>query len=99
MHMDIADAINVMTYASKRDDGKQGCAVWHIYRKDDLDKIRAFLREKFAAVHQFVDPVHSQLFYLDSTLRQELFDKTGVFAHRIYQYPVRVKQESLPFAN
>lgn len=89
MHMDIADAINVMTYASKREDGKEGCAVWHIYRKDDLEKIREFLQKKFAAVHQFVDPVHSQLFYLDATLRQELYDETGVYAHRIYQYPVR----------
>ncbi|KAJ9120864.1 hypothetical protein QFC22_002799 [Naganishia vaughanmartiniae] len=87
MHMDIADAINVMTFASERADGKEGCAVWHIYRKQDLEILRAFLREKFSAVHQFVDPVHSQLFYLDATLRQELFVKTGVFAHRIYQYP------------
>lgn len=88
MHMDIADAINVMTYASKREDGTEGCALWHIYRKDDLDTLRKFLKEKFGHEHSFTDPVHSQIFYLDTKLRKELFDKTGVSAYRIYQYPV-----------
>lgn len=88
MHMDIADAINVMTYASKGKEGEEGSAIWHIYRKRDLDILRKFLKEKFGNEHSFTDPVHSQIFYLDTKLRKELFEKTGVAAHRIYQYPV-----------
>lgn len=86
--MDIADAINVMTYASKGEDGAEGCAIWHIYRKQDLDILRKFLKEKFGQEQSFTDPVHSQIFYLDTKLRKELFDKTGVSAYQIYQYPV-----------
>ncbi|KAJ9099169.1 hypothetical protein QFC21_004049 [Naganishia friedmannii] len=85
--MDISDAINIMTYAAPRQDGSEGYAIWHIYKKDVLDNLRAFLHQRFDKTHTFVDPVHSQLFYLDSTLRRELFDAIGVVAHRIYQYP------------
>lgn len=87
--MDIADAINVMTYASKNTDGHEGCAVWHIYREQDLDQLRKFLKDKFGTEHVFNDPVHSQVFYLDTKLRKELFVDTGITSYEIYQYPVR----------
>jgi lysine-specific demethylase 3 len=88
MHMDIADAINVMTYASENDDGTEGCAVWHVYREEDLDKLRRFLKDKFGSEHAFNDPVHSQVFYLDTKLRKELYDATGITSFQIYQHPV-----------
>lgn len=66
-----------------------GCAVWDIYRAEDTDKIRLFLKKKFQK-HKtaFTDPIHSQMFYLDASLRKELWEKMGVASFRIYQYPV-----------
>lgn len=41
---------------------------------------------RFGAKQKFEDPIHSQLFYLDSKLRAELFRDFGVASVRIYQY-------------
>ncbi|KAI0771994.1 Clavaminate synthase-like protein [Trametes elegans] len=86
LHMDMADAINIMTYASSTPDGRPGCAAWDIFRADDTAKLRKFLRKKFKGQYQH-DPIHSQQFYLDSSLRQELYKDYGVVSHRIYQKP------------
>lgn len=85
LHMDMADAVNVMLHASPRKDGSPGCAVWDIYRAEDAKKIRHFLHEKFG--FSKTDPIHSQHYYLDSVLRKELFEKEGVKSWRIYQKP------------
>src|SRR5271168_890369 len=47
LHMDMADALNVMLYASKCEDGTEGYAVWDLFRAEDSDKLRGFLRKKF----------------------------------------------------
>lgn len=86
--MDVADAVNVMLYASPRSDGQPGCAVWDLFRAQDADKIRAYLKYKFDKTHPFTDPIHSQHFYLDSSRRKELAEKYGVVSWRVYQYPV-----------
>ncbi|TBU33518.1 Clavaminate synthase-like protein [Dichomitus squalens] len=86
LHMDMADAINIMTYASQAPDGRPGCAAWDIYKAADTPKLRAFLYKKFGGeLHN--DPIHAQRFYLDSSLRQELYRDFGVVSHRIYQKP------------
>lgn len=85
LHMDMADAVNVMLYAAPRQDGSPGCAVWDIYRAGDAKKIRQFLHEKFG--FSKTDPIHSQHYYLDSDLRRELFEQQGVKSWRIYQKP------------
>ncbi|WVN88947.1 uncharacterized protein L203_104162 [Cryptococcus depauperatus CBS 7841] len=87
LHMDVADAVNIMFHAEPLPDGSLGCAVWDLYRVEDADKIRDFLINKFGKTHSFIDPIHSQTFYLDSQLRRELWDKMGVAGWRIYQYP------------
>ena len=84
LHMDMADAVNIMTYASPTPDGRPGCAAWDIFRAEDTPKLRKFLRKKFKGQYQH-DPIHSQQFYLDSSLRQELYKDYGVQSHRIYQ--------------
>ncbi|KAI0363568.1 Clavaminate synthase-like protein [Pilatotrama ljubarskyi] len=86
LHMDMADAINIMTYASLTPDGRPGCAAWDIFRAEDTSKLRKFLRKKFKGQYQH-DPIHSQQFYLDTSLRQELYKDYGVMSHRIYQRP------------
>lgn len=86
LHMDMADAVNIMTYASPTPDGKPGSAAWDLFRACDADRLRVFLRRKFKGSYQH-DPIHSQQIYLDSTLRKELFDMYGIKSHRIYQKP------------
>jgi lysine-specific demethylase 3 len=46
LHMDMADAINVMLYASDCADGSPGYAVWDLFHAEDSEKIREFLRKK-----------------------------------------------------
>lgn len=132
LHMDVADAINIMLYASPRtvaratrsesaptgepivdtdkgsptgekqnhqspsgpnqqvkEEEQPGCAVWDLFRAEDADKIRQFLKDKYGGKVAFTDPIHSQIFYLDADLRRELADQYGVVSFRVYQYPVR----------
>ncbi|KAI1797007.1 hypothetical protein LXA43DRAFT_985519 [Ganoderma leucocontextum] len=89
LHMDMADAVNIMTYASLRADGRPGCAAWDIFKVADTTKLRQFLHKKFAGLcHN--DPIHAQKFYLDSVLLAELYRDYGVVSHRIYQKPGEV---------
>ena len=86
LHMDMADAVNVMLYAAPTPDGKPGGAIWDIYDASDAGKIRDFLKGKFKGKFQN-DPIHSQTFYLDCDLRKELYEEFGVKSYRIYQKP------------
>ncbi|KAL4241200.1 Histone demethylase JHDM2-like protein [Abortiporus biennis] len=86
LHMDMSDAINIMTYAAVTPDGKPGSAAWDLFKAEDSAKLRKFLKKKFKGQYQH-DPIHSQQFYLDSHLRQELYEDYGVKSHRIYQKP------------
>ncbi|KAI0347428.1 hypothetical protein BDW22DRAFT_1351863 [Trametopsis cervina] len=86
LHMDMADAINIMLYTATAPDGSPGTAAWDLFKADDTAKIRKFLRKKFKGQYQH-DPIHSQQFYLDTQLRQELYDDFGVISYRVYQRP------------
>jgi len=86
LHMDMADAVNVMLYSAPTPDGKPGSALWDIYDASDAGKIRDFLKNKFKGKFQN-DPIHSQMFYLDCDLRKELYEDFGVKSYRIYQKP------------
>ncbi len=89
LHLDMADAITIMTYDSPRADGRPGCAAWDIFKAGDTTKLRAFLHKKFPGLYHG-DPIHAQKFYLDSTLLAELYRDYGVVSHRIYQKPGEV---------
>ncbi|KAK4057520.1 hypothetical protein OIO90_001589 [Microbotryomycetes sp. JL221] len=93
---DLADAVNVMFWASPDDHGKPGTAAWDIFRAQDSAKIREFLYEKIAAkkgkpVEEVMatedDPIHAQQFFLNSALREELLKAKGVKSWRIMQRP------------
>ncbi|KAJ7590734.1 Clavaminate synthase-like protein [Mycena floridula] len=86
LHMDMSDAVNVMTYASPAPDGSPGSAAWDLFRAEDSDKIRTYLKQKFRGQYQH-DPIHSQQFYLDETMRRELWQQHGVISYRVYQTP------------
>ena len=89
LHMDMADAMNIMTYAAPKKDGTPGCAAWDLFRAEDSDKIRQFLKSRVST--RTVkggppgDPIHSQQVYLDDGLRKALFDEYGVKSFRFYQ--------------
>lgn len=87
LHMDMADAVNIMTYTEHSPDGSPGCAAWDLFRACDSDKLRAFLRYKFPKQSAVTDPIHAQQYYLDEVLRKELYDQYGVMSYRVYQRP------------
>ncbi|EPT02793.1 hypothetical protein FOMPIDRAFT_54959 [Fomitopsis schrenkii] len=86
LHMDMADAVNIMLYAADTPAGGEGCAAWDLFKAEDALKLRKYMRKKFKGQFQH-DPIHSQQFYLDSTHREELFKEYGVKSHRVYQKP------------
>ncbi|KAI0091874.1 hypothetical protein BDY19DRAFT_927217 [Irpex rosettiformis] len=86
LHMDMADAANIMMYAANTPDGRPGTAAWDLFKAEDAPKIRKFLRKRFKGQYQH-DPIHSQQFYLDTQLRQELYDEFQVKSYRVYQRP------------
>ncbi|KAH9483086.1 Lysine-specific demethylase 3A [Psilocybe cubensis] len=47
LHMDMADALNIMLHAEACEDGTEGYAVWDLYRAEDSDLIRGFLKKRF----------------------------------------------------
>ncbi|KAJ7175655.1 Clavaminate synthase-like protein [Mycena filopes] len=84
LHMDMADALNIMLHAEEQPDGKIGCAAWDIFRACDSTKLRTFLKWKFPG-YSDTDPIHSQRLYLTDPLRAELYNKTQVKSYRVYQ--------------
>ena len=86
LHMDMADAVNIMLYASATPAGAPGCAVWDIFRAEDSSRIRQFFRRHHKGSYTN-DPIHSQTFYLDTEQRRRLADEFGVKSYRIYQCP------------
>ncbi|KAG8865374.1 hypothetical protein FRB96_000264 [Tulasnella sp. 330] len=85
LHMDMADAVNIMLYASPRQDGSPGSAVWDLFQAEDAAALRNFLYRTFGSMS--IDPIHSQHYYLDADLRKELFAQEGVKSWRVYQKP------------
>jgi len=86
LHMDMADGVNIMVHSEPRPDGSQGVAAWDLFRAEDADRLRRFLKRRFGASGQH-DPILSQQYYLDAELRKELFDDYGIKSHRVYQRP------------
>ncbi|PWN23432.1 hypothetical protein BCV69DRAFT_245147, partial [Microstroma glucosiphilum] len=91
LHMDIADAVNIMYYAAKPLNAEElplahrdGVAAWDIFPAGDSNKIRDYLRET-RKVEEHEDPIHSQKYFLDAGDRQKLWDTKGVRSWRIYQ--------------
>ncbi|OCB84601.1 Clavaminate synthase-like protein [Sanghuangporus baumii] len=86
LHMDMADAVNIMLHAEPTPDGAPGCAAWDIFRAEDSVHLRSFFKKNFKGRYQN-DPIHAQQFYLDPPLRARLFEEYGVRSFRIYQRP------------
>ncbi|KAJ7067853.1 hypothetical protein C8F01DRAFT_1115998 [Mycena amicta] len=87
LHMDMADALNIMTYGAPDPDGKEGCAAWDLFRAEDSDKLRQFLRGSVpkSDVGLGPDPIHGQQVYLNDNMRRKLWLEYGVQSYRVYQ--------------
>jgi [histone H3]-dimethyl-L-lysine9 demethylase len=79
-----------MLYASHAIDNTEGGAIWDIYPPSASRYIRVLLKKRYPTDPDgmgYVDPIHSQKFYLNANLRQELASIYGVRGWRIYQKP------------
>lgn len=85
LHMDMADAVNIMMYRSNTSTKHYG-AIWDIYSPGAAQALRFYLFDHAAKNGISVDdPIHDQSFYLNETMRQELFDKYAIKSWRIFQ--------------
>ncbi|TRM68546.1 hypothetical protein BD626DRAFT_482072 [Schizophyllum amplum] len=86
LHMDMADALNIMTYSARQaGETVPAGAAWDIFRPEDSAAIRDFMRGTLHRTSS--DPIHSQHHYLDEKLRHELYEATGVCAYNFQQQP------------
>ncbi|KAJ1023199.1 hypothetical protein NDA16_003352 [Ustilago loliicola] len=91
LHMDIADAVNIMLYAASPtgqdvpEEHQPGVAAWDIFRAEDADTLRIFLREEHAKLNFKDDPIHIQRFFISAPQRVKLWQKYGIKSWRIYQ--------------
>lgn len=95
LHMDMADAVNIMLHTSPPLgenvplEHAPGVAAWDIFRAEDADKIRAYLREwaRKSKPSWIItdDPIHTHAYYIDSGMRKQLWREYGVRSWRIYQ--------------
>ncbi|KAL7990367.1 hypothetical protein Chor_013797 [Crotalus horridus] len=65
-------------------------ALWHIYAKQDAEKIKEFLhkiaKEQGLEVLPENDPIRDQSWYVNKTLRQRLFEEYGVKTCTLIQF-------------
>jgi len=94
LHMDVADAINIQTYA-KHGDG-EGCALWHLYHAKDSETLREFLYQHQAdelglsleeVKRKLDDPIHTTRIYINAEMRKTLREKYGVTGWEVKQEP------------
>ncbi|KNE92335.1 hypothetical protein PSTG_14293 [Puccinia striiformis f. sp. tritici PST-78] len=94
LHMDVADAINIQTYASIEDN--EGCALWHLYHAKDSETLRRFLydyqaRELDVSVdevkNKLDDPIHTTRIYINAEMRKTLREEYGVKGWEVKQKP------------
>ena len=86
LHMDMADAVNLMQHAELCPDGQPGGAVWDIFRPEDSESLRQFL-SGLKNHDKLLHPIHGQRHYLGPGLLRRLSDQYQVQSYRIYQRP------------
>ncbi|KAA1111415.1 hypothetical protein PGTUg99_007863 [Puccinia graminis f. sp. tritici] len=94
LHMDVADAVNIQTYAKLGD--SEGCALWHLYHAKDSQALREFLYQHQADLYKtpveevkrrLDDPIHTTRIYINAEMRKTLREKYGVKGWEVKQKP------------
>ncbi|KAH9918847.1 uncharacterized protein B0H18DRAFT_831699, partial [Fomitopsis serialis] len=87
LHLDLADAVNLMTWAAMDADGAEGGAVWHIWHASHLPQLRQFLLSDQVIKHDptLGDPVHSAQHYLDASAIERFRARYGLLPYTIFQ--------------
>ncbi|KAL1937496.1 hypothetical protein VTO73DRAFT_13148 [Trametes versicolor] len=86
LHLDLADAVNIMTYAGLTANGTQGYATWHIFKATDVEKLREYLLTKHAKGDILGDVIHNQQTFLSPSMLQELRQKHDVCPYVVQQH-------------
>ncbi|KAJ7177326.1 Clavaminate synthase-like protein [Mycena crocata] len=84
LHMDMADALNILMHAEVLPNGKPGGATWDIFRAEDAQQIRHFLRSEFPN-RQVDDPIHGQEVFITDELLLRMHQTCGVKSYRVHQ--------------
>ena len=86
LHLDVADAVNVMVYAGKHISGVDGYATWQIFSPDDTPYIRKYLRERHPNLKAMAgDPIHNQSIYLTPDMLDDLATEYHVCPYVVRQ--------------
>ena len=89
LHLDLSDAVNILTYASSTTDGSPGYALWHIFAPEDSDHIRKYIRSRLSLdidIPIVGDFIHNQDTYLTPSMLAELKETYAVRPYTIRQY-------------
>ncbi|KAH7092662.1 hypothetical protein BKA62DRAFT_586298, partial [Auriculariales sp. MPI-PUGE-AT-0066] len=79
LRMDVLYTISIMQYASNLPDGTKGGAVWDVFMRQDVPKLRKFMRQsKALRTGKTKDPITEQSHYISSDLICALHDSKGI---------------------
>ncbi|KIY61453.1 hypothetical protein CYLTODRAFT_495251 [Cylindrobasidium torrendii FP15055 ss-10] len=81
LHMDMSDAINILTYSSDMREG----AVWDIFKREDAAKLHDFISQESGG-STAPNAIHAQGTYLSEDMLEKLAG-LGVYGFRIRQMP------------
>jgi len=78
LHLDLSSALNIMIWTQKGLGGETG-ADWHIFSREHKAILRRFLRRHFPGQNnEDIDPIHSQIHYLDANLLRLLKEEENI---------------------
>lgn len=83
LHLDAADAINILKH-SGGPNGEPG-AIWDLFRREDADGLRDYIRFKFGQIYAISDPIHDQAFYLSDEILEDIYLCKGIRSYRVFQ--------------
>jgi lysine-specific demethylase 3 len=81
IHSDVADAVNLMPFATNDGITNNGAAIWTIFRREDFEALDEFMRIRFHV------GIHQQKIYLTSEDLCDLERQTGIRPYVFHQRP------------
>ncbi|KAJ3537342.1 hypothetical protein NM688_g6705 [Phlebia brevispora] len=88
LHLDMTDAVNILTWAAPQPDGTSGGAKWTIWPAAYRSQLRDFLATDQLIQHDLMkdgDPIHCQKYYLGPSLLARFHQRYGIRPYTIFQ--------------